>query len=72
MGRFNDLTGKRYGRLTVIERTDDKIYGHRKAPRYLCKCDCGNMTKVCAEYLRSGETKSCGCLRVERMKRGIK
>ena len=41
--RNNDLTGKKFGRLTVIKRDEDRIQpsGQHKA-RWLCKCDCGN------------------------------
>lgn len=53
-----DLTGQRFGRLTVIR------YDHSEhdGAHWLCKCDCGK-EKVAAGYsLRSGNTKSCGCL----------
>ncbi len=54
-----DLTGQRFGRLTVIE------YDHAEhdGAHWLCKCDCGT-EKVLAGYsLRSGRTRSCGCLK---------
>lgn len=61
---FIDLSGKRYGYLTVIERVEDREYkGGRKKPQYLCLCDCGNTTFVTGECLRCGCTKSCGCHR---------
>ena len=43
MGKFNDLTGQKFGRLTVIERVEDAITekGNRFA-RWHCNCDCGN------------------------------
>lgn len=43
--RNNDLTGKKFGRLTVIKRDEDRIQpiGQHKA-RWLCKCDCGDTT----------------------------
>lgn len=63
--RFCDLTGKRYGRLTVIKRVykegDKKTY-------WMCKCDCGNETVVLASNLKRGHTTSCGCLKIERTK----
>jgi hypothetical protein len=65
MGKFKDLSGQRFGRLTVIERTEDVIYGFKKNVCYLCKCDCGNTTKVLAKQLRNGGTKSCGCYQKE-------
>lgn len=57
-----DLTGNRYGRLTVIKRATDKEY---KRPHWLCKCDCGNETIVSSANLCAGTTNSCGCLRRE-------
>ncbi len=52
--------GDRFGKWTVIERSDktDKkgnIY-------YLCRCDCGNVKEVRASRLKNGESKSCGCV----------
>lgn len=57
-----DLTGRRYGRLTVIKRADDKKY---KCPHWICKCDCGNEKIVSGSNLKTGQTRSCGCLRKE-------
>ncbi len=59
MGNFKDLTGKTFGRLTVIERTKESKNGRR---RWICQCECGNITEVKAQSLRDGHTKSCGCL----------
>ena len=56
-----DLTGQRFGRLTVIERQEYK--GSRSA--WKCKCDCGNVTTVAGTHLTSGATQSCGCIRDE-------
>ena len=56
MPKLNDLTGQRFGRLTVLERTELK---------WLCKCDCGNKKIVAGGHLVSGDTKSCGCLRIK-------
>lgn len=61
--RREDLTGKRFGRLIVIEFYDHNKYGQA---RWLCKCDCGNTTIVLGSCLRSGSTSSCGCLWKER------
>lgn len=55
--KFN-LKGKSFGRLTVIEN-DRMEKGVRKA---LCLCDCGEETDVNVSDIRSGNTKSCGCL----------
>lgn len=53
-----DLTGQRFGRLTVLEfvPTEGRI------SYWKCKCDCGNETVVQAMSLKSGNTRSCGCL----------
>lgn len=57
-----DLTGKRFGRLTVVRR-----YGtlNGRQSTWLCKCDCGNEKVVTAGHLRQGNTLSCGCLAKE-------
>lgn len=55
-----DLSGQKFGRLTAIEPV--VVDGHRK---WLCVCDCGNFTTVATGSLRSGGTKSCGCLNRE-------
>ena len=52
-----DLTGQRYGRLTVL--TPAENIGSRTA--WLCRCDCGKKTVVKTHHLRSGHTKTCGC-----------
>jgi len=57
-----DLTGKKFGRLTVVERLGT---AKNRKVIWLCKCDCGNTTNVQSDKLLSGETTSCGCARVE-------
>lgn len=59
----SDLTGKKFGKLTVIKQNGYK--GNKMA--WLCKCDCGNFTTVSTDSLNSGQTQSCGCLRKERL-----
>lgn len=62
MGKIIDLTGKRFGHLTVIRRVEDSVMpSGRCEPMWLCQCDCGNQTSVRGVFLRSGHTKSCGC-----------
>lgn len=56
-----DLTGRRFGRLTVIKRAETKS----QPPRWICKCECGEILEVSGPHLRAGQTKSCGCLRRE-------
>lgn len=66
MGKFIDLTGKRFGRLTVIKRADDYMQPNgRKRIMWLCKCDCGNTITVYGDNLRTKHTQSCGCLAAE-------
>ena len=60
--RFMDLQGHVYGRLEVEEYADHA--GH--SPRWHCLCECGTRKIVHGSSLRSGATKSCGCLRKER------
>ena len=69
MGRFKDLTGQRFGRLTVIERAKDYVMpSGDKSIRWLCKCDCGNEITVNGKALtRKNGTKSCGCFARENM-----
>lgn len=63
-----NLKGKRFGRLTVFKR-----YGTSKDRKALwkCKCDCGKTTVVRSIDLKSGNTKSCGCLGNEYAKRNL-
>lgn len=62
-GKFNNLTGKKFGRLTVLERDcNDKTSTNA---RWICRCDCGGYTVVKGCYLTNGATKSCGCLQRE-------
>lgn len=58
MGKFIDLTGKKFGRLTVLERLPNETNN----AKWRCKCECGNFVEVLALNIRSGNTKSCGCL----------
>lgn len=60
MGRIAiDITGNKYGRLTVIKKTGRDKKGNAL---WLCKCSCGELSIVRSQHLRRGETKSCGCL----------
>lgn len=71
MGKLIDLTGKTFGRWTVLYRTDDYIEASgAKRAHYHCKCACGNEADVLAGSLRKGQSKSCGCLQREFAKSG--
>lgn len=54
------MINRRFGKLTVIKRVEGTKKS--KAPRYLCKCDCGGFTTTTGNCLKTGHTKSCGCL----------
>ncbi|MBQ9487132.1 MAG: Rha family transcriptional regulator, partial [Selenomonadaceae bacterium] len=58
--KLNDLTGQRFGRLTVLERVENNKWGQRK---YLCKCNCGREIVTLGKNLCNGRVKSCGCVR---------
>ena len=62
MSRAVDLTGMRFGRLTVVSKTRSE--GGRVA--WVCKCDCGNETTPLTNCLLKGRSKSCGCLNHEK------
>lgn len=62
MSKLIDLSGRRFGRLVVIGRAENTPEG--KA-RWLCRCDCGKENATEGQGLRSGRTKSCGCLNRE-------
>lgn len=62
-----DLVGRKFERLTVLEQAEDYI--DKKGKHYaqwLCKCDCGNKIITLGNHLKKGNTKSCGCLNNER------
>lgn len=61
---IKDITGEKFGRLTVVSLAGTKLVGTRKKHRAIwnCQCDCGGTAVVTGASLRSGNTKSCGCL----------
>ena len=61
---FIDITGKTFGRLTVLEEVKPRC----KPPKWLCQCVCGNTKEIIGASLKNGSTKSCGCLHIERNK----
>lgn len=60
------LTGKRFGRLLVLQESVPWIGKHGRRRQYVCLCDCGKKCSVPAHRLKGGQTKSCGCLAVDR------
>lgn len=66
----DDLTGKVFGRLTVVKPSNKK--NTTGEYYWICKCECGNTHKTVGRNLKDGATKSCGCLNVEtREKHGM-
>lgn len=62
--KIMDLTGKKFGKLTVIERAEDYVSPKGvRSPKWLCQCDCGRQVAVMASNLKSGVTTACGCKR---------
>lgn len=64
MTRIADLAGKRFNRLTVISQDPSR----NEHTYWKCRCDCGNETVVDAHCIKTGTTKSCGCLNSELIK----
>ena len=58
MPKKENLLNQKFNRLTVIEEAPSI----NKKTFWKCKCDCGNILNVRADALKSGKTKSCGCL----------
>lgn len=58
----NDLTGKRFGRLVVLRFYDKNKH---RSKTWECLCDCGNIKIITTGYLTSGDTQSCGCLKLD-------
>lgn len=61
MSKLIDLSGQRFGRLTVIKKAESS----KGKTKWHCKCDCGRETTVFGCNLKKGVAKSCGCLRNE-------
>ena len=59
-GKREDLTGQRFGRLTVVN-LNEEISKQKKKLHWNCKCDCGNECVVRGDHLRGCATTSCGC-----------
>lgn len=64
-GKFIDLTGQKFGRLTVVEHVNSEQNTKNRSAKWLCLCECGNYKIVCSKSLKNGDTKSCGCYKKE-------
>lgn len=65
MGKVIDLTGQKFGRLTVISRTENSIYNRTS---WVCICDCGKTTIATSHNMKNGDKQSCGCYKKEQTK----
>ena len=64
MGKMIDLTGQRFGKLTVLSIDSTK----NKYIYWVCKCSCGNIKSIIGASLKKGHSTSCGCYAIERSK----
>jgi hypothetical protein len=72
MGAVKDLTGRRFGRYMVLSFAGLRSQSNGKALAYWqCRCDCGAEREVKGSSLTSGDTSSCGCYRIERLRAKI-
>ena len=67
MPKYTDLTGHKFSILTVLER--DCLYPRGQRVYWICRCECGNYTLASTSDLKSGHTKSCGCHRIDVLKK---
>ena len=58
MPKRNNEIGNKYGKLTVINSSEERIRGR---VCWICKCDCGNILTVIGTDLRTGRKLDCGC-----------
>jgi hypothetical protein len=67
----NDLTGMRYGKLTVVRYVESRSMGQAKKikiPYWLCKCDCGGESIISSTSLQANLRCSCGCMSSKHLK----
>ena len=62
--KFEDLSGRKFGMLTVINRDESK--NSNNGIYFLCRCECGNYKSVLASHLKSDKIISCGCYNMSR------
>lgn len=62
--KLEDLTGRTYGRLVILGDSGERKHSKRL---WTCKCTCGTIRLVPTQALKSGNTTSCGCYRIERI-----
>ncbi len=64
--KHSDMTGKRFGRWTVIAPGNKRTSSG--CLKWVCRCDCGTIREVDGTALRSGKSLSCGCYHSDRVK----
>lgn len=74
-GHCNEIKiGNKYGKLTVLSKSNnyyiEPLTGKRNLI-WVCQCECGNIIEVVGKYLTSGNTKSCGCLKIDLLKKRV-
>lgn len=73
MSKFQDLTNQKFNNLLVIKRSNKKLlntYG-RKIVSWECLCDCGQICIIRGSCLKNGNTKTCGCLHTNTVRKDI-
>ena len=65
MSKFIDLTGKKFGRLTVLHKDNERK--SQSGSYWICQCECGKITSARSASLRDGSISSCGCYRKEKL-----
>lgn len=63
-----DICGNRYGKLLVLEKSENTNRANRKS-YWKCLCDCGNNVIVSKNYLKTSKLPSCGCVRYEKIRK---
>jgi hypothetical protein len=67
--RFEDLKGKKFGRLVVLKQGKYQQKGKYRVIGWLCKCACGKTKNIAGFSLQGGNIRSCGCLQKEMYKK---
>lgn len=70
MNKFQDMTGMKFGRLTILQRIPN--LPNSRVTRWQCKCECGNIVEVNRNNLLHGHSLSCGCLAKENVAKRCK
>ena len=65
MSKKIEMKGQKFGKLTALKEVGAK----NRCITWKCQCDCGKKTIVAGISLRNGNTKSCGCLKIEESKK---